>query len=754
MLRMLQTVLRVLSVILAFAGLAHGQQVSVVNLDLAGTQFGTGVSINESSAPQLIKASSVYRFVLSGKVHGTGLLAAAVPNGTDISQLVTQLGGDPSLLQGTVNNPNSALPFTFINQTFNQTVGSGLTSATVALKMLGRIDANGTVTFSVTNVNITAAGFPVTDKIVFEAGSKLFVGIPPILQFGSATVTVNEGDANVVLPVTRTENLTGTVTVNYATSNGSALAGTDFTAASGTLSFAVDDGSEDITIPLLPNTDPDGDRSFTVTITTPGGGGFLGTVTVATVTILDDDVAGDAPRIRFTTDTFISGEDQAEAVVTIERTGDTSAAATVNYATADDTATAPAHYTATSGTATFAIGESQVTFAVPLVDDSVKNGARAFKLSLSSPSAGSVLGSRRLSRVVIADNEISSFQAFRGLYTGLIQSAPFDYAKAGSVRVTILPTGKFTAQVKYGGKTNNLVGTFNTSGRAEVSFSRTSLLTLSLRISTTSPNTLTGAVMLLGQEQAQCVVKKAVYSATNLHPRPGRYNLLLEPPALPVGETPATLPLGPGYGTFILGKTGTAKFVGKLGDGSRIVIAGSVAQDGALPVHLPLYKTGLLFGEVYFRSMVAPTDLEGTLRWRKLNDRPKDRAYAGGFDTTATVAGSFQVKPPLDERVLNLPTGTIEVGGGNIAEADWFTRSFGMNTRNFVQILNPGADGIKLVLNPVTGAITGRFILPGSKKAKTFAGVLLRKQNRAAGLFIGTAEKGIPVESGWVSVGP
>lgn len=748
------TILHLFALFLAAAGFSHAQQVPVVNLDLAGSQFGTGVSINETSAPAKIQTATVYRFVLSGKVHGTGLLAQAVPNGTDINQLVTQLGGDPGMLQGTLDNPNGALPFTFINQSFDQTVGSGPVSARVRLKMLGRIAADGVVTFSVTDVNVQAGGFPLTDKIVFEAGSKLFVGVPPRIQFAGPTVDVSESAANAVISLTRTENATGIVTVTYATANGSAISGTDFTGSTGTISFAADETQKDLTIPLIANAMADGDKSFTVSLSTPGGGALLGTQIVSTVNITDDDVPLDTPRFRFTSGSFVGGEDEPEVEVIIERTGDTSAAASVHYATADDSAVSPGDYTATSGTANFDIGQSQTTITVPLIDNAAKNGPRVFLVHLSQPSAGSVLGSLRTTRVAISDDEISSFLPFKGTYTGLISSTPFSYDTAGFVRVVVQPTGNFTAMAKYGGKTYNLKGKFNTGGRVEVAFSRTSLLSLALRLSTRTPGTITGAILDSGLEIAQVTAKQGYYSTARPHPRPGRYTVLLDPPAPGPGDTPATLPLGHGYGAFVLAKTGSARFVGKLADGTPVTIAGLVAQDGSIPVHLLPYRTGLLYGELFFRPQLAATDVDGSLRWRKKNDRPNDRAYPGGFESTLAADGSFHVRPPLNERVLNLPSGQIEVGGGNIVEASWFAHAFGINTRNVVVITDPGADKIRLVLNPATGAITGNFIPPGGKGVRPFTGVLLRKQNRAAGMFLGAPPKGTPTESGWVEVGP
>ena len=76
------------------------------------------------------------------------------------------------------------------------------------------------------------------------------------------------------------------VSVSYATADGSAIAGQDYVAAAGTLTFGLDETSKRITIPILVDSQIEPNETFTVTLTGPTVGAVLGQATVA-VTIVD-----------------------------------------------------------------------------------------------------------------------------------------------------------------------------------------------------------------------------------------------------------------------------------------------------------------------------------------------------------------------------------------------------------------------------------------------------------------------------------
>ncbi len=118
-------------------------------------------------------------------------------------------------------------------------------------------------------------------------------GAPGSLRLSASNYNVNEGGGNVVLTFQRVNGDDGAVSVHYATSNGSATAGSDYTAKSGTVNWADnDDNNKTVSVPILNDATPESAETFTVTLSSPGGGASLGSPSAATVTIADNDGGG------------------------------------------------------------------------------------------------------------------------------------------------------------------------------------------------------------------------------------------------------------------------------------------------------------------------------------------------------------------------------------------------------------------------------------------------------------------------------
>jgi len=117
-------------------------------------------------------------------------------------------------------------------------------------------------------------------SIVPESG--IHTGYLPIGTGNTAVLTVN-----------RTGGATGTVTVDYSTTDGTASAGADYTTTSGTLTFLDGETSKTISIPILDDgTLEGGSETFYVTLSNPTGEATLGAITTTVVTIKDDDIIG------------------------------------------------------------------------------------------------------------------------------------------------------------------------------------------------------------------------------------------------------------------------------------------------------------------------------------------------------------------------------------------------------------------------------------------------------------------------------
>jgi hypothetical protein len=109
------------------------------------------------------------------------------------------------------------------------------------------------------------------------------------VEFDSDTATT-EGAGSVALQVLRLAGSDGMITVDYATADGSALAGEDYVAQSGTLTWADGDASpKSIVITLIDDLAVESDEAFGLTLSDPGGGATLGTQALAMVLLIDDD---------------------------------------------------------------------------------------------------------------------------------------------------------------------------------------------------------------------------------------------------------------------------------------------------------------------------------------------------------------------------------------------------------------------------------------------------------------------------------
>ncbi|WP_305791096.1 Calx-beta domain-containing protein, partial [Dolichospermum sp. UHCC 0352] len=133
---------------------------------------------------------------------------------------------------------------------------------------------------------ITSSGgvFTITDSVNNRDGIDTLYGIQKV-QFSDQTITItdndglptlsindvtitegNSGTTNAVFTVTRSGTASQPITVNYATANGTATAGSDFTNTTGTLTFATNETTKTITILILGDTSVEGNETFFVNL--------------------------------------------------------------------------------------------------------------------------------------------------------------------------------------------------------------------------------------------------------------------------------------------------------------------------------------------------------------------------------------------------------------------------------------------------------------------------------------------------------
>ena len=281
----------------------------------------------------------------------------------------------------------------------------GQETTTYSYDALGRLNSSAVSGGSNNGQQATTSFDPAGNR------SNYTVATTSTASLAIADANVTEGGAAAVV-VTRTGSLTGATTVSYATANGTAVAPGDYGTTSGTLSFAAGESSKTISIPTVDDNSYKGTRAFTVSLSSPSTGTAIARAT-ATVSIADNEVV---PQLSISNATVVEG---ATASLTVTRSGQTSTAVSVNYATANGTAVAPGDYGATSGTLTFQPSETTKTIAVGTVDDSAYESTENFTVNLSGATAGAVIN-KAVGTITLTDNDnppsfsISSASATEG----------------------------------------------------------------------------------------------------------------------------------------------------------------------------------------------------------------------------------------------------------------------------------------------------------------------------------------------------
>ncbi len=130
------------------------------------------------------------------------------------------------------------------------------------------------------------------------------------------------GSSQATITVQRTGATAPVVSVPYSTSNGTALAGLDYTATSGVLTFASGQTSKTFTVPIVNDTLAEGGQTVNLALGTPIGA-LLTTPSTATLTITDNDSGG---TLVFASPTFSVAEDAGTVTITVVRTGGTGGA--------------------------------------------------------------------------------------------------------------------------------------------------------------------------------------------------------------------------------------------------------------------------------------------------------------------------------------------------------------------------------------------------------------------------------------------
>jgi hypothetical protein len=245
---------------------------------------------------------------------------------------------------------------------------------------------------------------------------------PPGISINDAAVTEgNSGTTDAIFTVTLSAVSSSTVTVNFATADGTATAGSDYQSRTGTLSFAPGETSKTITVAVNGDTTFENNETFFVNLSSATNASI--TDNQGAGTINNDD---SPPALSINDVTITEGNSgTTNATFTATLSAPSALAVTVKYDTADGTATSSSDYQSGTGTLTFAPGETSKTITVAVNGDTAFEPDETFFVNLSNQTNATIADGQGQGTIQNDDPPPPSVQLSAGTYTAAEDAGHF-----------------------------------------------------------------------------------------------------------------------------------------------------------------------------------------------------------------------------------------------------------------------------------------------------------------------------------------
>jgi hypothetical protein len=336
------------------------------------------VSINDIAVTEGVDANAVFTVTVSG-TH---------PKHPNQGITVEYETIDDSAVAG--------LDYTYVHDTL--TIDAGLESKTISIPLIDDATYEPLEQFK---VKLLSSSVDIADKGA-GTGVATITSDDPKAKLRIQDAEVTEGSGDMVFNVTLDRPVNVNVLVDYKTIDGSAEAGSDYTAKSNTLTFPADtNDTQQIRIPIKNDIVYEGKEDFQVQLYNNFNANIAREF--GTGTIDDDEVK---PVLSVSGD-FSVDESDSVANVVVKLTGLTQDDVTFTYDTTDGKF--PAAHSGTDyvgvngGTGTIHAGTTESFVSVKLMDDNKKENDENFNVSLSNPQ-GARLGSATAT-ITIKDND-------------------------------------------------------------------------------------------------------------------------------------------------------------------------------------------------------------------------------------------------------------------------------------------------------------------------------------------------------------
>ncbi|HEX2270145.1 MAG TPA: Calx-beta domain-containing protein [Pyrinomonadaceae bacterium] len=284
----------------------------------------------------------------------------------------------------------------YVSTSGTLTFTPGLTSQPI------NVTVNGDTTFELNetfSVNLSA---PLNSTIADNQGAGTITNDDPQPSISINDRTVTEGNAG-TSTATFTLSLSNassqTITVNFAIANGSATAGSDFAAGSGTVTFSAGQTTRSVTVTVNGDTAFEPNESFTVNLSSASNATIADNQGAGTIT--NDDTQPTIAINDISIDEGDSGTTNAEFTVSLSNASHQTI--TVNYATANGTAIAGNDYVNATGTVTFTPGQTLRPVSVGIHGNIFNEDSVAFRVNLSSPTNATITDPQGVATIVDDD---------------------------------------------------------------------------------------------------------------------------------------------------------------------------------------------------------------------------------------------------------------------------------------------------------------------------------------------------------------
>lgn len=283
------------------------------------------------------------------------------------------------------------------------------TSKTISVPVSGAAAFSGNKAFDVLLTNPSPGaliGNPGSTTVTISGTASASVGT---LQLADATYSVAQSARSVTISVNRMGGAVGPTQVAYATTNGTASAGKDYTAVNGVLQWADGDSAAKSFSVAISNATPfSGSRTFGVVLSNAIAGALIGTPDSATVTI-SGDAAAPVGSLQLSASSYTVSQSAGLLTVIVNRTGGSNGAASVSYSTTSGTAVAGTDFTAAGGTLNWVDGDAaSKSFSVAISNAAPFSGSKTFSIALSTPSAGATISNPGSATVTISGSSSSA----------------------------------------------------------------------------------------------------------------------------------------------------------------------------------------------------------------------------------------------------------------------------------------------------------------------------------------------------------